>query len=81
MTARIYRVRYTEWQVFAMNVVAPSPCQAIALVEAIRHGRGNLHFEELDGGSDAWEAEALSEPLSTGDVRAKPARRSKGRAT
>ena len=65
MTAHTYRVRFTEWQAFAKDVLADSPEDAIELARAIRDGRGTIDFEELDDGTDAWEAEPIEQTATT----------------
>jgi hypothetical protein len=54
-----YRVRYSEWQTFAINVNARSADDACALAIKIRNDIGQEPFEELDGSSDNFEAEEL----------------------
>ena len=54
-----YRVRYCEWQTFAINVSARSEDEACELAESIRTAIGQMPFEELDGASDDFQAEEL----------------------
>jgi hypothetical protein len=58
-TFRTYRVRYTEWQAFAINVSARTFEEACELARNIRSGIGQEPFEEIDGGIEHFEAEEL----------------------
>jgi hypothetical protein len=55
--SKTYRVRFCEWQTFAINISATTPEDAIRLAQAQRNDHGTEPFEELDGGSDGWDAE------------------------
>ncbi len=59
-TFNTYRVRHCEWQTFAINVSARNPGEACQLARDIRNTIGQEPFEELDGGSDHFEAEAIT---------------------
>ncbi|MFZ1104124.1 MAG: hypothetical protein WAN86_14995 [Hyphomicrobiaceae bacterium] len=63
---KTYRVRYCEWQTFALNVGARSAGEACELARNIRSGIGQEPFEEIDGAIDNFEAEELTSP-TTGD--------------
>jgi hypothetical protein len=54
---KTYRVRYCEWQTFAINVSARTANEACSLARTIRREIGQEPFEELDGGSEGFEAE------------------------
>lgn len=56
---KLYRVRFCEWQTFAINIPASSPDNAITVAQAIRDSRGTLPFEEITGSSDDWGAEEI----------------------
>jgi hypothetical protein len=56
---RTYRVRYTEWQAFAINVSARTSDEACELARNIRSGIGQEPFEEIDGGIEHFEAEEI----------------------
>jgi hypothetical protein len=56
---RTYRVRYTEWQTFAINVSARSSDEACELARNIRSSIGQEPFEEIDGAIDHFEAEEI----------------------
>ena len=55
----LFRVRFCEWQTFAIDISARDADQAIELAQAIRNQRGTDPFEEMDGASDGWEAEEV----------------------
>jgi len=57
---KTYRVRYCEWQTFAINVSARNDDDACELAQEIRASIGQMPFEELDGASDGWQAEEIS---------------------
>ena len=57
---KTYRVRYCEWQTFAINVGARNEDEACALARNIRNEIGQMPFQELDGGSEGFEAEEIS---------------------
>jgi hypothetical protein len=59
MSTSIFRVRFTEWQAFGRDIPADTAEQAVELAQAIREGRGTIVFEELDGGTENWEAEQI----------------------
>jgi hypothetical protein len=59
MSTSIFRVRFIEWQAFGKDVSAASATEAIQLARAIRDSRGTIDFDEIDGGTDSWEAEAI----------------------
>jgi hypothetical protein len=59
-TFRTYRVRYCEWQTFAINLSARNADEACALARAIRNTLGQEPFEELHGASDGFEAEEIT---------------------
>jgi hypothetical protein len=54
-----YRVRYTEWQAFAINVSARTSEEACELARNIRIGIGQVPFEEIDGAIENFEADEL----------------------
>ena len=56
---KTYRVRYCEWQIFAINISARTTNEACKLARNIRREIGQEPFEELDGGSEGFEAEEL----------------------
>jgi hypothetical protein len=59
MTALIrktYRVRFCEWQTFAIDITAADSVQAMELAQTIREQHGTEPFEETDGGTDDWYA-------------------------
>ncbi len=58
-TFKTYRVRYTEWQTFALNVGARSSREACELARQIRSDIGQDAFEEIDGAIENFEAEAI----------------------
>jgi hypothetical protein len=53
---KTYRVRFCEWQTFAVNISARTPGEAIELASTLRENHGTEPFEELDGGTEGWEA-------------------------
>jgi hypothetical protein len=59
MTLRTYRVRFTEWQAFARDIPASSEERAMEIGQAIRDHLGTIDFEEIDGGTENWEAQLL----------------------
>jgi len=75
---KTYRVRYCEWQTFAINVSARSADEACELAESIRTTIGQEPFEEMDGASDGWDAEEISgqdlPPVANARVAAKSRR-------
>jgi hypothetical protein len=56
---KTYRVRYTEWQAFAINVSARSPDEACELARKVRSNIGQEPFEEFDGGIEHFDAEEI----------------------
>jgi hypothetical protein len=56
---KTYRVRYTEWQTFALNVGARSSLEACELARKIRSDIGQDAFEEIDGAIENFEAEEI----------------------
>jgi hypothetical protein len=54
---RTYRVRYGEWQTFAINISARSREDACELARQIRSNVGQEPFEEIDGAIEDFEAE------------------------
>jgi len=56
LTRSRYRVRFCEWQTFAIDITAANAAQAIELAQTIRHEHGTDSFEEMDGGTDDWYA-------------------------
>ncbi len=54
---KTYRVRFCEWQSFAISISAGTPEEATELAETLRTSHGTAPFEELDGATDGWEAE------------------------
>jgi hypothetical protein len=56
-STKLYRVRFCEWQTFAIDIPAAGPEDAIAVAQAIRETHGTLPFEEIAGGTEGWEAE------------------------
>ena len=54
---KTFRVRFCEWQSFAISISARTPEEAIELAGTLRNNHGTEPFEELDGDSDGWEAE------------------------
>jgi hypothetical protein len=67
MTTSIFRIRFVEWQSFAKDICAATPEEAIELAQCIRNERGTLEFDEMDGGTEGWDAEAIP---SSEDVHA-----------
>jgi hypothetical protein len=59
---KTYRVRYCEWQTFALNVSARSPNEACDLARKIRSDIGQDAFEETDGAIESFEAEEIDTP-------------------
>jgi hypothetical protein len=53
---KTFRVRFCEWQTFAIDISARDADQAIELAQSIRTQHGTDPFEEMDGASDGWEA-------------------------
>lgn len=56
---KTYRVRYCEWQTSAINISARTAGEACNLARGIRNQIGQEPFEELDGGSEGFDAEEL----------------------
>jgi hypothetical protein len=56
LVRKTYRVRFCEWQTFAIDITASNAAQAIELAQTIRHEHGTDSFEEMDGGTDDWFA-------------------------
>jgi hypothetical protein len=56
---KTYRVRYTEWQAFAINVSARTADEACELARNIRSGVGQEPFEEIDGAIENFEAQEI----------------------
>jgi hypothetical protein len=56
---KMFRVRFCEWQSFAINISARTQEEAIDLARTIRDNQGTEPFEELDGNSEGWEAEEV----------------------
>ena len=56
---KTYRVRYCEWQAFAINISARTSDEACELARNIRSGIGQEPFEEIDGAIENFEAEEL----------------------
>lgn len=56
---KTYRVRYCEWQTFALSVSARSSSEACELARKIRRDIGQDAFEEIDGAIENFEAEEL----------------------
>jgi hypothetical protein len=54
-----FRVRYTEWQAFAINVSARTADEACELARNIRSGIGQEPFEEIDGAIENFEAQEI----------------------
>ena len=54
-----YRVRYREWQTFAINVSARSAKHACELARQIRGTIGQEPFEEMDGAIEHFDAEEI----------------------
>ncbi|MFZ1102057.1 MAG: hypothetical protein WAN86_04295 [Hyphomicrobiaceae bacterium] len=54
---KTYRVRYCEWQTFAINVSARTSEEACELARNTRSGIGQEPFEEIDGAIENFEAE------------------------
>jgi hypothetical protein len=59
MTHQTFRVRFTEWQAFALDIHAGSQERAIQIGQAIRETLGTIDFEEIDGGTEGWDAELI----------------------
>ena len=55
--SKAYRVRFCEWQTFAITIRATTPEDAIKLAQAQRNDHGTDPFDELDGSSDNLNAE------------------------
>jgi len=58
-TFMTYRVRYCEWQTFAINVSARTAAEACELARQIRSHVGQEPFEEIDGATENFEAEEI----------------------
>ncbi len=73
---KTYRVRYCEWQTFAINVSARSADEACELAENIRSSIGQEPFEEIDGANDGWDAKEIENqaPVRNARVAAKSRR-------
>ena len=56
---KTYRVRYTEWQAFAINLSARSADEACELARKLRSHIGQEPFEEFDGAIENFDAEEL----------------------
>jgi hypothetical protein len=56
---KTFRVRFCEWQTFAVNVSGRSADHAIELAQSLRDRHGTEAFEEMDGASDGWQAEEV----------------------
>jgi hypothetical protein len=56
---KTYRVRFCEWQSFAISISARTQEEAIELAGTIRSNHGTEPFEELDGATEGWEAEEV----------------------
>jgi hypothetical protein len=56
---KTFRIRFCEWQTFAINISAITQEDAIDLANTIRCNHGTEPFEELDGGSEGWDAEEV----------------------
>jgi hypothetical protein len=56
---KTYRVRYTEWQAFAINLSARSAEEACELARKVRGNIGQEPFEEFDGAIEHFEAKEL----------------------
>ena len=54
---KTFRVRFCEWQSFAISISARTQEEAIELAKTLRCNHSTDPFEELDGDSDGWEAE------------------------
>jgi hypothetical protein len=63
MSTPLFRVRFVEWQSFAKDISADTADEAIQLAQSIRNDRGTIDFDEMDGGTDGWDAEELPSPL------------------
>jgi hypothetical protein len=59
LTRKTFRVRFCEWQTFAIDISARDEDQAIELAQTLRQEHGAEPFEEMDGDSDGWEAEEV----------------------
>jgi hypothetical protein len=55
--SQTYSVRFCEWRTFAITISATTQEDAIKLAQTLRETHGTEPFEELDGGSDGWDAE------------------------
>jgi hypothetical protein len=56
---KTYRVRYTEWQAFAIHLSARSAEEACELARNVRSSIGQEPFEEFDGAIENFEAEVI----------------------
>ncbi len=56
---KTYRVRFCEWQSFALTLSARTQDEAIELASTLRDNHGTDPFEELDGATEGWEAEEV----------------------
>jgi hypothetical protein len=56
---KTYRVRYIEWQAFAINLSARSAEEACELARKVRSDIGPDPFEEFDGAIETFEAEEV----------------------
>lgn len=59
LVRKSYRVRFCEWQTFAMDITAANAAQAMELAQTIRQEHGTDPFEEMDGATDDWFAYQL----------------------
>ena len=56
-----YRVRFSQWLALAVDLIADSPEEAIATAHAMQDHIGSKAFEQIDHGTDHWEAEPVEE--------------------
>lgn len=62
MSTPVFRVRFVEWQSFGKDVSADTAEEAIELARTIRNDRGTIDFDEIDGGTEGWDAEPILSP-------------------
>jgi hypothetical protein len=58
-TRKTFRVRFCEWQTFAIDISARNAEHAVELAQTLRQEHGDEPFEEMDGACDAWQAEEV----------------------
>jgi hypothetical protein len=59
LTRKTFRVRFCEWHTFAIDISARDAQQVVELAQTLRNEHGDEPFEEIDGATEAWEAEEV----------------------